>query len=510
MYHTPDADHRSKGRQKCLRGTGRNVLRGIEHWLAGEPSQHVFWLSGLAGTGKSTIAQTLAEITFADAELGASFFCSRDSEDRSNLQMLFPTLAFQLACQHLEFRMELLQVLRTIPHDGSKSLDSQMEELIVRPLQAANIRTLIIIDALDECKDEQPVYAILLTLSRYANKVPKVKFFITGQPKTQIHLESLAPSIRLHELKPEAVGHDIKLFFQTQLRTLMKNQVDWQTSVDIENLCKQAAGSFIYASTVVRFASSGITSPLESLALITLPLHGTSREQKSRVDQLYTRVLEQGTYADKNYYPQFRHVVGTILLLFNPLSIKGLSELLGCDTSYINRIIYPLCSLLLIPENEEGQILTFHKSFPDFLMNPNCCKGKWFFVEQPAHHAEILLLSLKFMRERLKGNICNLGSYAVLSKVEDLSDRRKKYIGDTLGYVCQFWTKHLLGIPRSSPQVKGVQKAIDRFFKKRFLHWIEVLALMGSLDVGVHAINDIKQWYERVSVVQFIFRDPYS
>jgi len=66
----------------------------------GEKNQSVFWLNGLAGTGKSTIAQTFAETTFVDGKLGASFFCLWDFENQSNLQMIFPTLAFQLAYQY--------------------------------------------------------------------------------------------------------------------------------------------------------------------------------------------------------------------------------------------------------------------------------------------------------------------------------------------------------------------------------------------------------------------------
>jgi hypothetical protein len=66
-------------------------------WLNDEQDKRVFWLNGLAGTGKSTIAQTFAETSFADGKLGASFFCSRNFDDRSNLRTIFPTLAFQLA-----------------------------------------------------------------------------------------------------------------------------------------------------------------------------------------------------------------------------------------------------------------------------------------------------------------------------------------------------------------------------------------------------------------------------
>ena len=155
----------TENRQGCLRGTRADILLQLEHWLKDTQDRHIFWLNGLAGTGKSTIAQTFAEISFADGMLGASFFCSRDFEDRSNLQMIFPTLAFQLAYRYPLFRWELLQVLRANPRIWQEALYSQVEKIIVDPLKAADIQTLIIIDALDECKDDEPASAILSVLS---------------------------------------------------------------------------------------------------------------------------------------------------------------------------------------------------------------------------------------------------------------------------------------------------------------------------------------------------------
>src|SRR6267378_3337988 len=137
MHHTADANYLSGSRERCLRGTRKGVLWEIEYWSAGEQQQQIFWLNGLAGTGKSTIAQTFAERMFADGKLGASFFCSRDFADRSNLHAIFPTLAFQLAYRYPLFRNELLQVLKAHPDVGHQSLCLQMEKLIVRPLKAA-------------------------------------------------------------------------------------------------------------------------------------------------------------------------------------------------------------------------------------------------------------------------------------------------------------------------------------------------------------------------------------
>ena len=457
IHHTADAGYRSGNREGCLRGTRKGVLRELEHWLTSERKQRVFWLNGLAGTGKSTIAQTFAERAFADGELGASFFCSRDFEDRSNLQAIFPTLAFQLAYRYTPFREELLQVLKVHPDVRKESLCLQMEELIVGPLKAAHIQTLIIIDALDECKDEEPASAMLSILSRYTDEIPNVKFFITGRPEPRIRsgfrFRSLRPIthvLKLHEVKPEAVNNDIKLFFQTQLTELAEHRSDcdsmenWPSSSDIEILCKKAAGFFIYASTVVKFVASQSYPPTERLILVTSLPQNTAEEGKSGVDQLYIRVLEHAFNDihtdDSQFYSHLQYILGTVLLIFNPLSVNGLSELLKRHqlSSHINSALRSLHSVLLVPDSLEDPILTLHKSFPDFLTDPKRCRDERFFVDPKVHHAEIFFSCLGLMGERLKKNICKLDDHAILGEVKDLPACQKKYIKDALEYACCF------------------------------------------------------------------------
>ena len=405
-----------------------------------------------------------------------------------------------------------------------------MEKLFVGPLKATQTTTLIIIDALDECKDKEPESALLSILSRYADQIPTVKFFITGRPESRIRsgfrLESLAPItevLKLHEVKPEAVDSDIELLFRTQLTSLAKNRSDfdltedWPSPSDIGALCQKAAGFFIYASTVVKFIASETGSLPERLSLITSLPGSTIEEGRSGVDQLYTQILQQafsGIHpSNDQQYLQFRNVVGVILLLFDPLSIKDLSDLLECSIQDIHSITRPLHSLLCIPGNTEEPIQIFHKSFPDFLMDPNRCEDEKFVIEPAAYHAEILLGCLKLMGKRLKKNICNLGDYAVLSEAKVPSTHKKDHIGDGLEYACKFWTKHLLEIPSSSPCTEKVQKAIEKFFTVHLLHWIEVLAITGSLGVGVYAMDDIDQWYNLVSAMHFstgIYPDCFS
>ena len=401
---------------------------------------------------------------------------------------------------------------------GRESLCLQMEKLIVGPLKAANIPTLIIIDALDECKDEEPASAILSILSCYVDKIPNVKFFITGRPEPRIRsgfrLESLLPiteALKLHEVKPEVVDSDIELFFHTQLTSLARNRSDcnltedWPSSSDIKILCRKAAGFFIYASTVIKFVMLSRTCPPnEQLNLIISLPQSTFHEGRSGIDILYTQVLEQAlkdVYMD-SVKSRFRTVVGAVLLMFNPLSVETLSDLLGVPS--VSSTVRSLHSLLLVPTSKAAPIRIFHKSFPDFLMDPERCTDHRFFIDPSVHHRVILLSCLNVMKKRLKKNICSLDDHVPLSEVEDLPERRVAYIGDVLGYSCCFWTNHLVGISGSGPDVEEVWKAIDGFFTMHLLHWIEVLSILGKLGTGVYALNRIQQWYTLVSYVQSI------
>ena len=83
----------------------------------------------------------------------------------------------------------MVQLDPQITHD---SLYNQMDKLFVRPLKSSRISTVIIIDALDECKDEQPASAMLSVLERFVTEIPNVKFFVTGRPEPRIQSDSVS------------------------------------------------------------------------------------------------------------------------------------------------------------------------------------------------------------------------------------------------------------------------------------------------------------------------------
>ena len=233
------AEYRHGGSDGCLKGTRGTVLDTIELWAGDFDQPPVYWLNGVAGSGKTTIARTVAARLFADGQLGASFFCSRDFEDRRDIQLVFPSLAVQLARKHPKFRSTLVRLLRSDPEIAHESLFNQMQKLIVQPIQESRVSTVIVVDALDECKDEKPASAILSVLGQFVSEIPEVKFFITGRPEPRIWEGFRLPLLTeatevfvLHNVDPRQVGNDIRRFFVHEFSELVRRRRglgDWPT-----------------------------------------------------------------------------------------------------------------------------------------------------------------------------------------------------------------------------------------------------------------------------------------
>jgi Mrp family chromosome partitioning ATPase len=65
-------------------------------WANNKDSRLMFWLSGMAGTGKSTIARTIAQSFASRGQLGASFFFEKGEGERGNASRFFTTIAVDL------------------------------------------------------------------------------------------------------------------------------------------------------------------------------------------------------------------------------------------------------------------------------------------------------------------------------------------------------------------------------------------------------------------------------
>jgi hypothetical protein len=77
---------------RCHPETRIDLRHQIREWAANSQGKSIFWLQGMAGTGKSTISRTIADALDKEGKLGASFFFKRGEADRSSVVMLFTTI----------------------------------------------------------------------------------------------------------------------------------------------------------------------------------------------------------------------------------------------------------------------------------------------------------------------------------------------------------------------------------------------------------------------------------
>ncbi|ELU35764.1 NACHT domain-containing protein [Rhizoctonia solani AG-1 IA] len=146
-------------------------------------------MNGMAGTGKTTIAYTFAELLKSRGLLGASFFCTRTSSECKDVGRIIPTITYQLALYSMSFQSAVVKVLGSNPDIGTRAITEQCERLIKEPIMQAKDDIpdglVVVIDALDECSNANGVRMILDVLFRIAPNLP-LKFFVASRPEPNI------------------------------------------------------------------------------------------------------------------------------------------------------------------------------------------------------------------------------------------------------------------------------------------------------------------------------------
>jgi WD40 repeat protein len=528
-----DAGYRSGGREPCLKGTRVEILHEIEKWAADKRENPVLWLSGVAGSGKTTVAQSFAERVFAEGRLGASFFCSRGITDRSNIDIIFTTLAFEFATQFHEFRPIIAKVIKDNPKVGHESLAYQLKKIIIDPLQylikklkadpnsSTRLPIVFIIDALDECEDHHSESAVLSVLSTQLEFMDYVRILITSRPVDQIRaafrrpkLDKLTRRLQLHKVDPSTIDRDMRMFFQTRLPQEVENREDftppqpWPAADQVSILVNNSGGLFVYASTILKFIISRDHDPDERLRIV-IAMVDTFLTGKLGIDQLYVQLLlrefANSEAGDSDVFSAFRLVVGCILLVFNPVSLASLAKILEKTPPYILRVLRHLHSVLIIPDSASDLITAAHRSFPDFLTDSSRCDDNRFYVDRSGQHAMIGIQCLKLMMKDLKRDMCSIPEHMLNNEVEDLPRIRLERIDPALEYACRFFGKHVYLAPLLSQYVGEVVKWLRDFIERRFLQWLELLSIVGDLRAAVHSLNDIKWWLVNVNPLLSFF-----
>ncbi|KAG8961121.1 hypothetical protein FRC03_005767 [Tulasnella sp. 419] len=499
----------------CLTGTRIELLQTIEEWVnANDPSTpSIFWLPGLTGTGKSTVAQTVATALHAKHRLGASFFFSRAEVDRNDPLLVIPSITYQLAHFNPVFRQHISRCLRTEPDAPRSAVKTQIDKLIVGPLQHVKGTlppVIVVVDALDECADEDMADEMVKLLAMAVEKIPfRLKFFITSRPNDHLRRVFDSPLLiprtlifTLHEITEEIIRRDIELFIRHGLQEIKEKMLedeDWPSEEEVQGLVNKSGGLFLFASTSLKFIGDKYhRDPQGRLEIILSsspgPGSSTTNSVYADIDNLYLQVLHNATPLDHydKMCERFRNVVGTLILLRDPLPSEVLAALIGTRNATVQAAVALLRSIISVPSSKRP-LHVLHQSFPEFLTQRARCSDDRFFINSLQHHGRLALLCLDHMNTFLSRDMCQIEDSSLLnSEVVELETRREATIFQHFQYACRHWAFHLC---RAS-FTQDLQRSLKGFCETKLLNWIEALSLFGWMDLARSALEDAINWFQ--------------
>ena len=498
---------------RCVPSTRMELLSRLEEWSRGS-EKSIFWLSGMAGTGKSTIARTIAQKFWDQRCLGASFFFSRGGGDLGNVGKFVSTLAIQLAQASPNFKRFISDAISQNSDVIQQGLRSQWTELILKPLSKVDAylgHFILVIDALDECEPENDI-SLLLQLFLEAKRLTaaRLQVFLTSRPESAIRLgfhrmpDIEYQSIDLHDIPRDIVDHDIRIFLKSKLKDIYENTntaSSWPDDETIQMLVEMSGGLFIYAATICRFIGDPDEDPEMQLSMILeMPVGAqASMEGMEELDKMYLQVLRRSVVAEykvgkkDRLSERFRRIVGSIVILFDVLSTSALEGLLSTRPREISLALKALHSLLNVPTDPYSPVRLLHPSFRDFLLDPERCDDNNFWINQNATHADLASKSLIRLHKSLRENMCELKFPGVL--INDIqTDVVESCFSKDIQYACRYWVNHLEQTDTANRKIVGLYDdgPVHVFLKEHFLHWLEALGLIRRISEGVLMITRLR------------------
>ena len=525
--HNTVLEEQGLKREVCTDGTRVKILEDITKWANDYSlaSPRVFWLTGQAGSGKTTIAYTIAK-RFEEGNanqhtvLGGNFLCSRQFQETQTQTRILPTIVYQLAhkCESYANALHVANKFNAVNHD----VTSQMKNLLVGPWQLSEASRhselppyLIVIDALDEIKgDGGSVFLrdLLLIINDY--DLRGFKFLVTSRPNPKVAAlcESFTSEAvcRLQDVPIEEAKSDIETYLKTELPGLAG-------SSEFTELGQRAGGLFIYAATAVKYLT-----PRDSI---------TVGEQTEMLNDFLSKSYEPTSSSDATFlidelYRQimcdaFSNLSGKVLArrlrtlytflctaertsasIVAALNLDGDDEAARAVLRDLHAVLYTL----------DDQVFWYHASFPDFIFTQarsNFCidnKDFTFSCNESAHHGllgESCFYIMKSEKFGLRFNMGNITSSFLFDhdNAVELSEQVNRNISAVLRYSSCYWTHHL-----PSPQLINTNNlcgCILAFLQIHVLFWIEAMNLLELSNHCTPMLQFARQWVLKVCIFKF-------
>jgi NACHT domain len=484
--------------------------------------ERLYWLSGQAGAGKTAIAHSIAQQLAAgykggEPRLGGSFFCSDKFTDTRSATLMIRTLVYQLALISMPFRNALMQHGRfeAVSHGPWSQLTGLLVEPWMKSLSERQVNNepdyVLVIDALNELEGKGGVEFLSVLRKVLDQKhFSGLKFFVTSRSEPDLveKFQSFNNKqvCRLEEVPLTDIGKDIKLY-------LKHNLAQSATPHQIEQLILDASGLFIYAAEVTKYVKGAGRSIEEQRKYLRrlLPSNPPSSDQPpadatATLDSLYRQILEtslvdQTDRGDPHVFQHCLSILHAFVSTFERTSIEVAIALLRAGSGHIevrkgtaDAVLRRLHAVLYL---QDGCVMSFHKSFADFLFDKN--RSKEFYCDQKQVHHRFTLGCLQIMTEELRFNIAKIATSFQMDRDNPaLPISIDANTSVCLRYAARNWSSHLILV--SFEALKIFQELVQGFLGLQFLFWMETMNLLGHHERCQIMLHSTQKWFSKYEV----------
>ncbi len=477
----------------------------------------MFWLTGQAGSSKTTIVYTIAKL-FEKANqhtvLIGNFFCSRQFQETQAQTHILPTITYQLACKCGSYAdaLHVADKFDAVNHEVA----IQMKDLLVGSWQRSETTRppelppyLIVVDALDEVKDNKgPSFLSDLLKAIKGYDLRGVKFLVMSRshPEVAALCESFASEVcRLQHVLIEESKSDITTYLEAKLPELAR-------SPEFADLGRRVGGLFIYAATVVKYLTPKASITVGEQTDILNDFLSKSYEQASSsdatsvtsmVDDLYRHIMRAAfSELPRKVLAHRLRILYTFLCTAERTSASIVAALVPGGGDEVPIAVLRDLHAVLYTQNE--QVFWYHASFPDFIFtqasNFSLDKKDYAFsCNEAAHHSFLGESCFRIMKSEsgLRFNMGNIKSSFLFDRdnADELSEHVNK-ISAVLRYSSRHWAHHLLS--SQLIDTDNLRRCISEFLHIHVLFWIEAMNLLELRDQCTPMLQCARQWVLKV------------
>src|SRR5882762_4136721 len=464
--------------------------KNFTSWTDNNPYRPL-WIKGDPGKGKTMLLIGIIRELSLQLESNSphlSYFFIQGTDSKSNtatavLRCLIWMMLVQNPSLISHFKKEYDPIgPQYFDRNPFEALSKVFDNMLADPSLS---RTYLIVDALDECVNNQELTKLLRFIPATAEKSSKVKWLVSSRYRSDIESQ-LKERERLDlELNALSISKAVDVYIDHKLSKLDYHE-DLRAQV-ADELHKRADGTFLWVALVCkRLESNDHYYAMSILAEIPSDLKG-----------LYDRMMNQINKLERQDPGFCKDILSIMALAYRPLRLSELTTLAKLPHEVPTIEIVKKCASFLTLRSDTVYLI--HQSAQDYLSS-NDVEPEIFPDGYAATHRHILSRSLDVMEKSLHEDIYNLKDPGCL--IDEITPVNPDPL-DQFRYACVYWADHLSEIDLSLHNEIGIcdDGRIHRFLKNHLLHWLEALSLIRNTAAGVIAIIKL----ENLVAVSLIF-----